>query len=579
MKNPRRKPRIQAFCLAAAFLLSLAACKEAEPPAESVPSVSSEPSKPAASASNESETFFGTGEYGMVESRVAANNPDDLLEMVRETEQDLPEEFFWIDEEAVVELIQATFPMWTFGECREGLVTFSRYLEEDVADEDLPLLYGISEEELRLGLMTRWPWADWRELMLHFTLTVTLRPQEEPPALPEWNPPEPEEGSPISGIEITPRWRGSTATPAPVPEGYVPEPLEDYQPPQWEPAEGHPGMEMAVVESLPNGNILSARVRWQEEGFWFLAEVPGHILDSFLENGPSLWVKTSADPSVPLSSPVPTVAPMPEPEDGLTADPEDYRSSNSERGESQFSSVMAYSWNGALLREEVKGFGVVWWFNDAPVTEMYGQKVFADGVCHNGVCSFMFQDPREPEALAPLYALTGEELQWSWMDPWPWKNWCSLTREWYFYVTLQPMTGEGIGLWATPAGGAYETYEDDLQDTISKSKRFSDEESEYDLMEMYRAGQYGPKNAQPASQYQPPVFRPVEGLAGVEMAVVARTPSDQPLQVRFQWKTEDGYGCWAVVPGWAVDRFYQYFDQWFIRVDTGEPSQHEGAAP
>lgn len=71
--------------------------------------------------------------------------------------------------------------------------------------------------------------------------------------------------------------------------------LEGCQYPEWEPIEGYAGMEMALVETLPNGQILSARVRWQQEGFWFLAEVPGHLLDSFLENGPALWEKVEMD--------------------------------------------------------------------------------------------------------------------------------------------------------------------------------------------------------------------------------------------------------------------------------------------
>lgn len=311
MKNASGpRARILSLSLAILLVLGLAACKEAEPPAESarsassVPAVStsSEPSEPAASVSSESsepEPLLGQGESDMTESSLASNDLDSLLEMVRETEQDLPEEFFWIDEEAVAELIHGRLPLWTFGECREGLVTFSRYLEGYVADEELPALYGISEEELRLGLMTRWPWTDWRELALNFTLTVTLRPQEEPPALPEWTPPEPKEGRSVSGVEMTPRWRGGSATPAPVPEGYAPEPLEDYQPPEWGPVDGYPDMEMAVVEALPEGTILSARVRWQEEGFWFLAEVPGHMLDSFLENARSLWVKVERDAEQP----------------------------------------------------------------------------------------------------------------------------------------------------------------------------------------------------------------------------------------------------------------------------------------
>ena len=265
--------------------------------------------------------------------------------------------------------------------------------------------------------------------------------------------------------------------------------------------------------------------------------------------------------------PVPEGKPVPLPKTDAAPNLAEYRINDGKSGVPLFDTFTACSWHQRLLEEEVKGFGEIWWFNDAPVTAMYTDRVFADGACYDGVCEFEFQDRRSPAEMAALYGVTAEELERTCMDQWPWKSWENLTYRWKFYVTIQPMAGEWFSPgWIAPEEGSYEEY---LAGRIQASRERYGGDEEIDLMEMFRNGELGPKNPQPASEYQYPAFQPVEGHEGLEMALVAETPSGLPLQVRFRWKTEDGFGCWAEVPGWALERFYEHLDEWFVKVDTG----------
>ncbi len=272
------------------------------------------------------------------------------------------------------------------------------------------------------------------------------------------------------------------------------------------------------------------------------------LLDGFLEQEPI---------------PVPEGKPVPLPKTDAVPNLDEYRPNDGKSGVPLFNAFGAYSGQQALLENEISGFGEIWWFNDAPVTAMYTDRVFADGACYDGVCEFGFQDRRSPAEMAALYGVTEEELQWSCMDQWPWNSWQNLTSGWVFYVTLQPMEGE----WFCPSGWVLSTEDETFEDYARRVGGTGDGENK--MLEMYLAGELGPKNPQPASQYQYPAFQPVEGHEGLEMALVAETPSGLPLQVRFRWKTEDGFGCWAEVPGWAVERFYEHLGQWFVKVDTG----------
>ena len=238
------------------------------------------------------------------------NDPDEedrLLRQFREYGWNLPDEIYWLDWDA----LDQRMGMKVIGNaCSDGVLYFDCTTGWATNSKELGALYGLTEEEMELGKMSRWPWEDWRFLAIDFALYVTVRPQEEAPMLKGWLLPDPEKFSEWEFWEDA-VYSGALQeegrpTPRPTPVGYTREHLEDYQYPAWEPVEGHEGVETAVVETLPNGRILSARVRWQQEGFWFLAEVPGHLLDSFLENAPALWEKVEMD--------VPDTPPEPDPD-------------------------------------------------------------------------------------------------------------------------------------------------------------------------------------------------------------------------------------------------------------------------
>lgn len=69
------------------------------------------------------------------------------------------------------------------------------------------------------------------------------------------------------------------------------QPVEEYQPPEWEQVPEHEGYEMAIVAETDGGLPLAVRLRWQRDGHWFLCQIPGHCLDKFWEVADSLWVK------------------------------------------------------------------------------------------------------------------------------------------------------------------------------------------------------------------------------------------------------------------------------------------------
>lgn len=205
--------------------------------------------------------------------------------------------------------------------------------------------------------------------------------------------------------------------------------------------------------------------------------------------------------------------------------------------------------------------GDIWWLNGEAADQLCGEDVWADGSYHKGVFVFRFQTLEDWEEISALTGQSQEELfcrAWRW----PWETWGYMAKTWEFCVTIQPIQGE----WPTPdhwIPPENRTYGDDLFGC-------ADGGPESGLIpEGGGADGQSPATPQPTSQYEMPQFAPAEGHEGCEMAVVHATPEGTPRQVRFRWKTEDGFGCWAQVPGWAVDRFFEYFDQWFVKVDTG----------
>lgn len=84
-----------------------------------------------------------------------------------------------------------------------------------------------------------------------------------------------------------------TFTPAPTPEW---EPAGDYQPPEFRPVEEHPGFELAVTEPGPGELPLQVRLRWEREGRWCFAQIPGHSLEAFWTCHEDLLEKRELEP-------------------------------------------------------------------------------------------------------------------------------------------------------------------------------------------------------------------------------------------------------------------------------------------
>lgn len=175
--------------------------------------------------------------------------------------------------------------------CHKGVLEFTFSGREDLGA--LAEKYGMTPEELEAGTMRSWPWDSWKDLVQEYTLYVSALELEEPPAMDyywmpdEWDLRRGEESEP-PGLDWGPFGEnaegGSQApqkenpTPEPTPEW---EPAGDYRPPEFRPVEEHPGFELAVTEPGPGDLPLQVRLRWEREGRWCFAQIPGHSLEAF----------------------------------------------------------------------------------------------------------------------------------------------------------------------------------------------------------------------------------------------------------------------------------------------------------
>lgn len=233
----------------------------------------------AASSPEESSEEPASWVYDPVVSSPCYSGQEAMLEDFHRFGQNLPEEIFWIDEEAVREAFGADGYLSAM--CQDGLLHFDTYYK-DMDSADLADRYGVSQEDWENREMKSWPWYPWRRVGTRFNFFVTVRPGEEPPEPESWKPwelPEPDD----TFYELL--------APSPTPGPADREPLADYQPPEWVPAEGHEGYELAVVASTDAGVPLCVRVRWQRDGCWLLAEIPGHALEAFWEQVDGLFTK------------------------------------------------------------------------------------------------------------------------------------------------------------------------------------------------------------------------------------------------------------------------------------------------
>lgn len=229
--------------------------------------------------------------------------------------------------------------------------------------------------------------------------------------------------------------------------------------------------------------------------------------------------------------------------------------------------VAAYSWNGALLEDvqDSRELGEIWWINDDTVSGLYGEEVFADGVCHEGVFCFTFRSRQEDGELAAAAGLAEEELG-LWAREWDWPNYGYMVRGWELAVTYKPLPE---GQWVTPSWW------------LPPEGLTGKGEDMYGyLRERALAGPSLPEptplpeDREAVEDFRFPAWEPVEGHEGYEMAVVHTAYDGRPLQVRLRWKNEDGFGFWAQLPAHALDSFWEREGEWFLKVNaTGGESE------
>lgn len=230
------------------------------------------------------------------------------------------------------------------------------------------------------------------------------------------------------------------------------------------------------------------------------------------------------------------------------------------------SSFAAYSWNGNLLEDIQKSqdFGDVWWINDEPVSALYGEEVFADGMCWDGVFRFDFGTSRDVSRLVEESGFTEEELNDCWAREWPWDSWVYMALSWQLAVTYKPLPE---GKWVTPSWwlppeGATGKGED--QGPYILGLPYDENGNPIPTPEPTPI----PEDRQAVEDYQRPEWEPAEGHDGYEMAIVHAAPDGRPLQVRLRWKNEEGFGFWAQLPGYALDSFWEHEGEWFVKVNV-----------
>ena len=260
-----------------------------------------------------------------------------------------------------------------------------------------------------------------------------------------------------------------------------------------------------------------------------------------------------------------------------TASEEPYEPEEIEGWGDGMSSFAAYSWNGALL-ENIQGEldmepGEIWWINDEPVSELYGEDVFADGACYDGVFRFMFSNRQEDSELAALAGLDEDELH-LWAREWSWPNYMYMARSWELAVTYKPLPE---GKWVTPSWW--------LPPEGLTGKGEGLDGSGADIAGPFDADGKPiptpeptpfPEDRQAAEDFRLPAWEPVEGREGYEISTVHSTADGRPLQVRLRWKNDEGFGFWAQLPAYAVDSFWEHENEWFIKVTVSGEGRESG---
>nr|WP_290463023.1 hypothetical protein [Acutalibacter muris] len=242
------------------------------------------------------------------------------------------------------------------------------------------------------------------------------------------------------------------------------------------------------------------------------------------------------------------------------------------------SSFAAYRWNGGLLEEVTKELGPgcsqLCWIDDQTVTAVFGEEVFADGVCHEGIFKFSFYNRQEDSELAAAAGLPEEDLE-LWSREWSWQRYRNLLQSWELAVTYEPLPE---GQWVTPnwwlppeglTGKGEDTGDGPWPDIAGP---FDADGNPLPTPEPTPF----PEDRQAVEDFKFPGWEPAEGHEGYEIAAVHSTPDGRPLQIRLRWKNEEGYGCWVQIPAYALDTFWEHEGEWFVMVGVNTDGEDNG---
>ncbi len=431
----------------------------------------------------------------------AMDSPEYQLQELMRYAKDLPDQIWWLNEENFRSLFGATGKI--FASCQEP-IRFESTLETSL---EIAKLYGITEEEWALRDTGDWPYGLWEGQSTWVVLSVTARPQEEPP------------------------------------EAFTHEGLE------FQPVEGHPEYERFVPDWMKDGQPISVQLRWQREGFWFFVQIPAHLQESFLENQEGLWRKVPVDRSMAQ-----------EVEESAEVSSRRFDPLESGAHCSHFEATQS-----VLDREVAEGWldGYFW-----PSREEM-EKAFPldkpDSLGTGGIDDYLIDlelscSPDLDQAAA-FYGVTREELSQKEMKTWPWSRYSQLAFDYRFWCTGRPVEGD------VPLPHAWSRWEEDKsyidqlkgEEGMLPGPAWAEEDK--------AAPTPPPADREPLDNYAPPEFQEAEGHPGTEIAVVETAPNGNPLQVRLRWrqtaKNGGEYVFMAQIPGYALESFWVYQNRLF----------------
>lgn len=217
----------------------------------------------------------------------------------------------------------------------------------------------------------------------------------------------------------------------------------------------------------------------------------------------------------------------------------------------------------------------IWWINDEAVSALYGEDVFADGACYDGVFRFTFSSRQEDSELAAAAGLSEDELN-LWAREWSWPDYRYMARGWELAVTYEPLPE---GRWVTPSwwlppegytGKGEDRY--GYWDERALAGPFDADGNPIPTPEPTPF----PEDREAVEDFKFPGWEPLEGHEGYEISTVHSTADGKPLQVRLRWKNEEGYGFWAQLPAHALDTFWEHEGEWFVMVGVNTDGEYSG---